>query len=758
MRRCLNCMSEYQDRFGETCPNCGYTDGVTLNGDVCLYPGTILQGRYIVGTVRKNRDNDIIYVGWDALFDRKVQIQEYFPRYCATRSSKTELSIYDSKKEQYEEGLKLFCSQSRELIRLYKDEDVITYHACFQENKTAYAIMDYREEELLSAWAERQMPGERESLTILNGAIRAADKAHKVGVCHGMIDMDTFWVTREGRLVLKDFGAWRYISGEPGVVNYGNAGIETDVYGLAKLFCRLVTGKNIEDGDNLEADLMRSKVSLDREVVAALKHALSHETKSLYRFREELGGQFGESAVDTFLKNRSKRRDAKESFSIPRWLYITAGALLAAAAVTAALMFTGVIQFHIGSGESRLEKNMVRVPNVVGKKADEAESILRRSGLEMSREKMEYSDEIAQDVISYQEIRENTPVEKGTTLVVWISKGKEKGVIPSVTGLPREEAQKLLAEAGFTNIKIQDSQEAGAYLSVLAVSEKQGENIELDKEIVLTVCMKEKETEGVLVKVPDVQGLDRSAVEAAVKEANLQVNWIEECSDDIPEGKVLAQKPEAGQEAEKDSYIDVRISTGPEKIYMKNVGSMTLEEAKAEIGNLGLSVGTVTEEYSDSVPSGKVISQSIAQDALAKKGEAVNLVVSRGKDPAKQPKATQAPKATKPASTNPPPTKPQATQPPTQSPPQTQPQESPTETAAETAESTSTAAETADPKANAITVGGGGQQENQPAETVPEHHVPETEPPQEAPAAPPSQNEVNLSGPPPAETSQEAAS
>ena len=158
MRRCLNCMQEYQDNYNDACPNCGYRGEATQDGGVCLAPGTILQGRYIIGTVIRTRDIDIFYNCWDALFERRVQVQEYFPRYCATRSGGAEVSVYEAKKEQYLEGLRLFCGQSRELIRLYKEEDVVTYHALFQDNRTAYAVMDAPEAPSLKTWLGGRMP------------------------------------------------------------------------------------------------------------------------------------------------------------------------------------------------------------------------------------------------------------------------------------------------------------------------------------------------------------------------------------------------------------------------------------------------------------------------------------------------------------------------------------------------------------------------------------------------------------------------
>ncbi len=226
MRRCLNCMEEYPENY-EACPHCGFIDGVTANGGINLPPGTILQGRYIVGTIIKTRETDVFYIGWDALFDRKVQIQEYFPRYCAARSGRPELSVYDSKKEPFEAGLEMFCGQSRQLIRLYKEEDVVTYHACFIENGTAYAIQEQQTYETLSDKLGGQTVRVKDAEKWLYEAAAAVEKAHQIGVCHGQIGLDAFWVRPGGGLILKDFGASRYISGEPGIVDHGRVGSGT---------------------------------------------------------------------------------------------------------------------------------------------------------------------------------------------------------------------------------------------------------------------------------------------------------------------------------------------------------------------------------------------------------------------------------------------------------------------------------------------------------------------------------------------------
>lgn len=636
MRRCLNCMKEYQEQHGEVCPYCGYVEGATQSGEVALRPGSILKGRFIVGTVIRARDTDIIYHGWDALFDRRVRLQEYFPRYCATRSSKPELSIYDAKQERYEAGLKLFYDQNRELIRLYKEPEIITCHACFYENKTAYAVFEDREDQTLTEWLDGRRIDEDDALALLREAAYGLELCHRLGIYHGRIGTDSFWISDTG-LVLKDFCSWRYISGEPGIVDYGTIGANTDVYGLASLFCRMVTGKEVEDGEDPKTELLFGTYKLKKEVVSAIRHALSRDTKTLSRFLEELEGRRHQEIHATFVRNQEKRRDARNSLEIPKWVFAAAGCLVASALGFAVLTATGVIHLEMKMGKSQIEKNQVRVPNVVNKTVGEAERLLKRDGLEINKDKMVYSDEIPENVVSYQNMKENTLVDENTKIVVWISKGREKAVVPAVTGLSKEKAEQALTKAGFQNIRVEESMEPGKYDSVLAISAEEGSNTELAQEIVLTVCVNQENQEGdtsVQIAVANVGKMNRQQAEQTLTEAGFKVSWVETFSDQ-PEGTILSQEPAAGTEANKGSYVTVHISKGAEKVYMKNVELETLEDAKRILEELGLTVGTTTEEYSDSVAEGKVISQSIKLDTEVEKGDPVDLVISKGRDPAK---------------------------------------------------------------------------------------------------------------------------
>lgn len=133
--------------------------------------------------------------------------------------------------------------------------------------------------------------------------------------------------------------------------------------------------------------------------------------------------------------------------------------------------------------------------------------------------------------------------------------------------------------------------------------------------------------------VPNVSGMSYEEAQNLLKEKNLNLvisgmNY----SESIAKNKILSQNPADGSIADAEATIQVIMSGGKEEVMMPDLSGMTAEEAKQLITgqSLLLSENGVSEEYSDIVEKGRVISQSIpAEERIAVQTE-VTLSVSLG--------------------------------------------------------------------------------------------------------------------------------
>ena len=133
------------------------------------------------------------------------------------------------------------------------------------------------------------------------------------------------------------------------------------------------------------------------------------------------------------------------------------------------------------------------------------------------------------------------------------------------------------------------------------------------------------------VQVPDVTNLTEAVAKTKLADAKLNVtDVIQIKSDEIESGKVIETNPKAGSTVKEKSKITIKVSSGKEAITMKDYRNKTYEAARDELKKLGFTVEK-QEENSDSVESGKVISQSIAPNQKVEgKDPVITLVVSKG--------------------------------------------------------------------------------------------------------------------------------
>ena len=149
-----------------------------------------------------------------------------------------------------------------------------------------------------------------------------------------------------------------------------------------------------------------------------------------------------------------------------------------------------------------------------------------------------------------------------------------------------------------------------------------------------------------VIYAPDLLNLSLENANKMVRDAGLKLEISEENDSLIEKNHVISQTPSQGTELKKGDTIHIIISLGPKDLSIPNLRGYTLEDAKKVLSQEGLSLGAVSYEYSEIYASGTVINQNpMAGSGNVKKGDAINVVVSKGKKtedkPAEEEKPTE---------------------------------------------------------------------------------------------------------------------
>ena len=115
------------------------------------------------------------------------------------------------------------------------------------------------------------------------------------------------------------------------------------------------------------------------------------------------------------------------------------------------------------------------------------------------------------------------------------------------------------------------------------------------------------------------------------KEAKLecQVTWV--VNDEKPRGTLVEQNIEPSTKTKIGETVTMKYSNGPAKSEFPNLVNVPLEEAKAKLYEMNVSVETVNEVDGKGLPAGNVVSASIEPGTEVANGTSVTLNISNGK-------------------------------------------------------------------------------------------------------------------------------
>ena len=146
--RCINCMKEIE-KGDSLCRHCGYGAAEYTQPLNALKINTILCGRYLVGRVMGQGGFGITYVGYDLKLELKVAIKEYCPKSLASRdhsvSNVLQWTFSQTQYQKWKECIERFSSEARKMAKLDELSGIVRVRDCFQENQTAYIVMDFAE-------------------------------------------------------------------------------------------------------------------------------------------------------------------------------------------------------------------------------------------------------------------------------------------------------------------------------------------------------------------------------------------------------------------------------------------------------------------------------------------------------------------------------------------------------------------------------------------------------------------------------------
>ena len=235
-------------------------------------------GEYKIQTVLGSGGFGVTYKAHDHNLDKLVAIKEYLPVDFAVRDGlATVKPKSNASKDDYAWGLTRFLDEARTLAR-FDHPHINKVHRYFQDNGTAYLVLEYIEGDMLSDLLKREGRFNGVGLRrMLDELLDGLDAVHSAGYIHRDVKPANIIFRRDGSAVLLDFGAARQAIGRrsqkvTSILTPGYAPVEqylqsvdamgawTDIYalGIVAYRCLIGGGKSVLIDAPSRAHLIRT--------------------------------------------------------------------------------------------------------------------------------------------------------------------------------------------------------------------------------------------------------------------------------------------------------------------------------------------------------------------------------------------------------------------------------------------------------------------------------------------------------------------
>ncbi|WP_312095215.1 Stk1 family PASTA domain-containing Ser/Thr kinase [Niallia sp.] len=574
--------------------------------------GKRISGRYKVLDMVGGGGMANVYLARDMILDRDVAVKMLRLDY-----------VND------EEFIKRFHREAQSATSL-AHPNVVSIYDVGEEGDIYYIVMEYVEGDTLKQYIHKHSPLSVETvIAIMQQITSAIAHAHQNNIIHRDIKPHNILIDKDGNVKVTDFGIAMALSATSitqtnsvlGSVHYlspeqargGMANKKSDIYSLGIVMFELLTGRLPFSGE--------SAVSI------ALKH-LQSETPSVRRWNEAIPQSVENivlkaTAKDPFYRYNSMEEmseDLRTALDLERMDEPKFVIPIDDEATKAIPVITND-GFHKSFDETIVHKQEKEDPG----KQQVKEEPKKPEKKEKKKKSKKKGKKIAAIIVST-----FIALILIIGIVIFVLPdllAPDDIIIPDVTDLEVDAAKTELEGKGFvvsdTITLNSDEVEQG---HVIKTSPSAGSARREGTEITIYESLG-KET----VVFSDYVGRKYDdVVKLLESEGFEEIESVEEFDDNEP-GTILEQNIDPDEEVvPSETSIEFTISKGAELISVKDLTDYTKKEVNDYVDDVGLTV-TFTEEYSDSVEKGLVLSQSPEARTNLKKGAEISVVLSKGK-------------------------------------------------------------------------------------------------------------------------------
>ncbi len=257
--------------------------------------GTVLANRYIIGKALGEGGFGITYIGMDTVLSKRVAVKEFYPAGIAVRNNTVSaaVTVPGEHTRFFQSGVERFLLEAKSVAAFSDEEGIVDVQDYFQENNTAYIVMDYLDGANLKEYIRAHGVFAADRLIgLLIPVMRGLKAMHAKGIIHRDISPDNIMFTKKGRLKLTDFGSAKNFSvserQKAVILKQGYAPEEqyrdnseqgpfTDIYALCATIYTCITGETpVPAPERAKQDTLLPPSQLGADIRPSREKALMH--------------------------------------------------------------------------------------------------------------------------------------------------------------------------------------------------------------------------------------------------------------------------------------------------------------------------------------------------------------------------------------------------------------------------------------------------------------------------------------------------